>query len=192
MAGGQGSPRPSSPRPGFTRPELPRQEFTGPPDPAKTGVMTTVAPLPTFADVQAAARRLEGIARRTPLLESEALNALTGGRVLLKAEPLQRTGSFKFRGAYNAISQLVAQRGRRLLLGQPRPGGRRRRAGARQARDHRDAGGRPGDQAREHAGAGRQDPALRPANGSRARRLARRSLAQRTGAALVRPYDDPQ
>jgi threonine dehydratase len=43
---------------------------------------------------------------RTPLLESPALNELTGGRVLLKAECLQRTGSFKFRGAWNKISQL--------------------------------------------------------------------------------------
>ena len=64
--------------------------------------------LPTFADVQAAASRLHGVARRTPLLESEALNALAGGRILLKAEPLQRTGSFKFRGAYNAIAQIAA------------------------------------------------------------------------------------
>ena len=45
---------------------------------------------------------------RTPLLESEALNERVGGRVLLKAECLQRTGSFKFRGAYNAISQIAA------------------------------------------------------------------------------------
>ena len=64
--------------------------------------------LPSFADVQAAAGRLQGVARRTPLLESEALNALAGGRILLKAEVLQRTGSFKFRGAYNAISQIAA------------------------------------------------------------------------------------
>jgi threonine dehydratase len=70
--------------------------------------MSPPEPLPTFADVQAAARRLRGIARRTPLLESEALNALTGGRILLKAEALQRTGSFKFRGAYSTISQIAA------------------------------------------------------------------------------------
>ena len=43
---------------------------------------------------------------RTPLLESQALNERCGGRVLLKAEVFQRTGSFKFRGAFNAISQL--------------------------------------------------------------------------------------
>jgi threonine dehydratase len=64
--------------------------------------------LPTFADIEAAALRLRGVAVRTPLLESEALNQRTGGRVLLKAECLQRTGSFKFRGAYNTISQIDA------------------------------------------------------------------------------------
>jgi len=57
-------------------------------------------------DIEAAARRLEGFAVRTPVIESQALNDLTGGRVLLKAECLQRTGSFKFRGAWNRISQL--------------------------------------------------------------------------------------
>jgi threonine dehydratase len=62
--------------------------------------------LPTFADVEAAAARVNGLAVRTPLLESARLNALAGGRVLLKAECLQRTGSFKFRGAWNAISKL--------------------------------------------------------------------------------------
>jgi threonine dehydratase len=63
---------------------------------------------PTFADVEAAAGRLRGVAVRTPLLESEALNQRAGGRVLLKAECLQRTGSFKFRGAYNTISQIAS------------------------------------------------------------------------------------
>jgi threonine dehydratase len=62
--------------------------------------------LPTFAAVEAAAERLRPVARRTPLFESEALNRIAGGRLLIKAEPLQRTGSFKFRGAYNAISRL--------------------------------------------------------------------------------------
>ncbi len=61
-------------------------------------------PLPGFADVLAAARRLQGIARVTPLLEHERLNERVGGRLLIKAEPLQHTGSFKFRGAYNALA----------------------------------------------------------------------------------------
>jgi threonine dehydratase len=62
--------------------------------------------LPTFADVLAARRRLAELACRTPLIEHPALNAVTGGRVLLKAENLQRVGAFKFRGAYNKIAQV--------------------------------------------------------------------------------------
>ena len=62
--------------------------------------------LPTVADVEAAARRLAGIALRTPLLTSATLDAVTGGRVFLKAETLQRTGSFKFRGAYNKLASI--------------------------------------------------------------------------------------
>jgi threonine dehydratase len=65
--------------------------------------MTT---LPTFADVQAAARRLEGIAIRTPLLENARVNAKLGGRLFIKAECLQRTGSFKIRGAYNFLASM--------------------------------------------------------------------------------------
>lgn len=61
------------------------------------------AVLPTSADVDAAARRLSGVALRTPLISSPTLDAITGGRVFLKAETLQRTGSFKFRGAYNKL-----------------------------------------------------------------------------------------
>jgi len=56
--------------------------------------------------VEDAARRIAGLAVRTPLLESEALNRRLGGRLLVKAEVLQVTGSFKFRGAYNRISRL--------------------------------------------------------------------------------------
>ena len=61
---------------------------------------------PTFADIEAAAERLAGKAVVTPLLELAALNTQLGGRVLIKPESLQRTGSFKFRGAYNRLSQL--------------------------------------------------------------------------------------
>lgn len=67
--------------------------------------MTLVRP-PGFADVEDAAARLRGLAFETPLLRSDALDAATGARVWIKAEALQRTGSFKFRGAYNRISRL--------------------------------------------------------------------------------------
>ena len=60
--------------------------------------------LPTVADIAAAAARLAGLAERTPLLSSAALDARAGGRVFLKPECLQRTGSFKFRGAFNRLS----------------------------------------------------------------------------------------
>ena len=62
--------------------------------------------LPGFEDVKAAARRLYGYAVATPVIENPKLNAMSGGRVLIKAECLQRTGSFKFRGAWNCISRL--------------------------------------------------------------------------------------
>jgi threonine dehydratase len=64
---------------------------------------------PTFADVEAAARRLDGVAVRTPLLSFPELDRRTGARVLVKPETLQRTGSFKFRGAYAKLSALDAE-----------------------------------------------------------------------------------
>ncbi|MEX6631978.1 threonine ammonia-lyase [Hyphococcus lacteus] len=60
----------------------------------------------TADGVMRAAERLNGKAVRTPIIENEALNAAVGGRVIVKAEVLQHYGSFKFRGAYNLISQL--------------------------------------------------------------------------------------
>lgn len=66
--------------------------------------------LPALADIEAAARRLEGHGVKTPLLESLVLNDRVGGRVLIKPEVLQRTGSFKFRGAFNKISQIPEEK----------------------------------------------------------------------------------
>jgi threonine dehydratase len=63
---------------------------------------------PTLADVEAARDRLGGRARVTPVYGSETLSKLTGGRVWLKAENLQRTGSFKIRGAVNKLATLDA------------------------------------------------------------------------------------
>jgi threonine dehydratase len=62
----------------------------------------------TLDDVQAAAGRLSGVAHRTPVITSRLLDEAAGaGRVLLKAENLQRAGAFKFRGAYNAVASLA-------------------------------------------------------------------------------------
>jgi threonine dehydratase len=72
--------------------------------------------LPTLADIERAAARLQGFAAATPLLSSDALDRRVGARVLVKAECLQRTGSFKFRGAYNALAQLdAAARGKGVV-----------------------------------------------------------------------------
>ena len=71
---------------------------------------TETIALPTIADVDAAAARLKGVAIRTPLLNFPVLDERLGARVYLKAETLQRTGSFKFRGAYNKISSIPNDR----------------------------------------------------------------------------------
>lgn len=64
---------------------------------------------PSLQSIQSAASTLNGIAVKTPLLESPALNEILGCRLFVKAEMLQKTGSFKFRGAFNAISTLTDQ-----------------------------------------------------------------------------------
>ena len=66
----------------------------------------TLQTTPGIADIRRAADRLRGLIVETPLIESAALNERYGARILFKPETLQRTGSFKFRGAYNKISSL--------------------------------------------------------------------------------------
>lgn len=67
--------------------------------------------LPTYADVVAAAARLDGHAHRTPVMRSRFADALVGAEVVFKCENLQRSGAFKFRGAYSALSRFTdAQR----------------------------------------------------------------------------------
>ncbi len=75
-----------------------------------------MSPLPTYEDVLAAAARLEGVARCTPVVTSRTLDERLKARVFLKAESFQRMGAFKFRGAYNAIARLeAAARGRGIV-----------------------------------------------------------------------------
>ncbi len=68
--------------------------------------MTTAAPLPTLDDIRAAREALDGVSIYTPMEGSRWLSAIAGGPVLIKAENLQRTGSFKIRGAYLRMSRL--------------------------------------------------------------------------------------
>jgi threo-3-hydroxy-L-aspartate ammonia-lyase len=68
--------------------------------------------LPTYEDVVAAAARLHGHAHRTPVLRSRVANALLGADVAFKCESFQRSGSFKFRGAFSALSRFTADQRR--------------------------------------------------------------------------------
>jgi threonine ammonia-lyase medium form len=75
-----------------------------------------VTPEVTFGDVALAHERIRGHAHRTPVLTSSTIDALTGARVHFKSENLQRMGAFKFRGAYNALSQLSPEQGKRGVV----------------------------------------------------------------------------
>ena len=66
----------------------------------------------SLQDVRAAADRLAGVARKTPVLTSDAADAHSGARVFFKCENLQRIGAFKFRGAYNALAQFTPEQRR--------------------------------------------------------------------------------
>ena len=68
--------------------------------------------LPTYADVEQAARRLQGQAHRTPVLRSATADALLGAQLFFKCENFQRMGAFKFRGAYNALAQFSPEQKR--------------------------------------------------------------------------------
>jgi threonine dehydratase len=72
--------------------------------------------LPTFDDVESAAREIAPAAHWTPLITSRTVNRRTGGEVIFKCENLQRGGAFKFRGAYNALSRLSADERRRGVV----------------------------------------------------------------------------
>jgi threo-3-hydroxy-L-aspartate ammonia-lyase len=72
--------------------------------------------LPTFSDVERAAGRIAGVALRTPVVTSRTVNARIGAEIFFKCENLQRAGAFKFRGAYNAMSQLGEPERRRGIV----------------------------------------------------------------------------
>jgi threonine dehydratase len=72
--------------------------------------------LPTYADVERAARQIAGAAHWTPVETSTAIDERAGARVFFKCEPLQRAGAFKFRGAYNALSRLSPDERRRGVV----------------------------------------------------------------------------
>ncbi|VVE05294.1 threo-3-hydroxy-L-aspartate ammonia-lyase [Pandoraea soli] len=78
--------------------------------------MTTSSLAITYGDIVAAHDRIREAAHRTPVLTSRTADAMTGARLFFKAENFQRMGAFKFRGAYNAISQFTAEQKRGGVL----------------------------------------------------------------------------
>ena len=84
-----------------------------------TGSMSSNTPQDlavSYEDVASAARRIAGHAHRTPIMTSRQVDARTGCRVYFKCENLQRIGAFKFRGAFNAISQLTPEQKKRGVI----------------------------------------------------------------------------
>jgi threonine dehydratase len=77
---------------------------------------TTVGLPVSYAEIEAAAIRLQGQANSTPVLTSRTVNQQTGSQVFFKCENFQRTGSFKFRGAYNTLAQLSQQQKRQGVV----------------------------------------------------------------------------
>ena len=149
--------------------------------------------LPTAADVEDAARLLAGVAVRTPLLSNAVLDQITGGRVFLKAEIFQRTGSFKFRGAYNRIARIPESARAGGVVAFSSGNHAQGVAAAAKLRGlprlDRDAERRTGGENRADEIARRRDRALRPrARGPRGNRPQARTRAQCDArAALRRP-----
>ena len=79
---------------------------------ATSPIAATPVALPTYADVEAAARRIDGQAHRTPVLTSRTVDELFGAQVFFKCENFQRMGAFKFRGAFNALSRFTPEQRR--------------------------------------------------------------------------------
>ena len=76
----------------------------------------TVTTLPTYEDVESAARQIADAAQRTPVAISRTVNRRSGAEVFFKCENLQRGGAFKFRGAFNALSRLAGDARRRGVV----------------------------------------------------------------------------
>ena len=148
---------------------------------------------PDIEAIEAAAARLAGKAIRTPLLEPAPLALTTGARVFVKPEPLQRTGSFKFRGAYNKIAQIPAERWSAGVVAYSSGNHAQGVAAAAQLLGVPATIVMPADapeiKINNTKGYG-AEVVLYERNSQSRERLAQ-SLADERGATLVRPYDDP-
>lgn len=147
-----------------------------------------------FDMITAAADRLKGHARRTPLLGSPALDAIAGRRVLVKAECLQHTGSFKFRGAWSAVSALPEDTRKNGVIAYSSGNHAQGIAAAAKAFGipavivmPSDAPQLKIDNTRALGG-----EVVLYTRGSEAREEIGNRLAQERGLTLIKPYDEPQ
>lgn len=149
--------------------------------------------VPSAADIEAAARRLAGVAVRTPLISAPVLDERLGARVFLKAETLQRTGSFKFRGAYNKISSIPAERRAAGVVAYSSGNHAQGVAAAAKLLGIRATIVMPSDAPRlkrERTAALGAEIVLYDRNKEDRAAIAKKIVAER-GATLVPPYDDP-
>ncbi len=151
------------------------------------------APLPGLDEIRAAAAALAPVAVETPLLRAVAIDRITGGRVLIKPELLQHTGSFKFRGAYNKISRIPPEQRSRGVVAFSSGNHAQGVAAAAQLLGAPATIVMPADA-----------PAIKIENtrgygasvvlydrDREDREAIAAEIVERTGATLVRPYDDP-
>src|SRR5471032_1596822 len=149
--------------------------------------------LPAAADIETAAKRLFGVAVRTPLINAPVLDELLGARVFLKAETLQRTGSFKFRGAYNKISSIPEDRRRAGVVAYSSGNHAQGVAAAARLLGLHATIVMPADAPRlkrERTAALGAEIVLYDRNTEDRAAIAKKIVAER-GATLVPPYDDP-
>jgi threonine dehydratase len=155
----------------------------------------SVGPLPvTSADIDAAARVLAPFAVRTPLLSSPALDQRVGAKVFLKPEMLQRTGSFKFRGAFNKLSSIPQDARGGGVVAFSSGNHAQGVAAAAQILNMRATIVMPADaprSKRERTKGYGADVVLYDRDREDREAIAR-DIAAKHGATLVRPYDDPK
>jgi threonine dehydratase len=156
--------------------------------------MTDPLTLPTAADVEAAAKKLEGVVLRTPLVRSPVIDELTGGQVFLKTETLQHTGSFKFRGAYNKISSIPQDKRAAGVVAFSSGNHAQGVAAAAKMLGIRATIVMPNDAPkpkRDRTAALGAEVVLYDRDKGEDREVIARAIAEERGAVLVPPYDDP-
>jgi threonine dehydratase len=153
-----------------------------------------MAKLPTYDNVEAAARRIAPHAHRTPVLHSRTLDAMVGAKLFFKCENLQRVGAFKFRGACNAVFSLSEAEARQGVV--THSSGNHAQALSLAARLRgieahvvMPANALPGKVAAVK-GYGGQITFCEP--NQQAREETTEEVIQRTGALMIHPYDDPR